>query len=73
MNHSLSNKVVDHNQRILRIKELVARLQLAKSTIYELQSKNRFPKSFKITGGRAAGWLESDINNWIEQRSRGIA
>ena len=66
------NSTINSGHRILRIKELIIRLQLARSTIYELQATNQFPKSFKITlGGRAAGWLESDIEAWIESRSKG--
>ena len=68
------NSTINSGHRILRIKELIIRLQLARSTIYELQATNQFPKSFKITlGGRAAGWLESDIEAWIESRSKGGA
>ena len=68
------NSTINSGHRILRIKELIIRLQLARSTIYELQANNQLPKSFKITpGGRAAGWLESDIEAWIEARSKGGA
>ena len=68
------NSTINSGHRILRIKELIIRLQLARSTIYELQATNQFPKSFKITlGGRAAGWVESEIEAWIESRSKGGA
>ena len=63
----------DHNQncRVMRMSEVSAKVNLAPSTIYELQSAipPKFPKSFKIVpGGRAAGWFESDINNWLSNR-----
>jgi prophage regulatory protein len=29
-------------------------------------SNGEFPKSISL-GGRAVGWLESDINEWLEQ------
>jgi prophage regulatory protein len=53
--------------RILKlptVKELTA---LSRSTIYLRISKGEFPASISL-GGRAVGWLEEDINQWIEER-----
>ena len=56
--------------KILRIKDVVERVGFAKSTIYELIKKNKFPKPFKIIpNGRASGWFENDIENWISDRA----
>jgi prophage regulatory protein len=55
------------SHRILKlptVKELTA---LSRSTIYLRISKGEFPASISL-GGRAVGWLEEDINQWIEQR-----
>ncbi|RXC57779.1 AlpA family phage regulatory protein, partial [Escherichia coli] len=40
------------------------------ATLYRLISKGFFPLSKRLTGdnGRAVGWLESDINNWVNSR-----
>jgi len=57
--------------KVLRMSEVAPKVNLAPSYIYELQSANpqNFPKSFKIVpGGRAAGWFESDIDDWLESR-----
>jgi len=61
----------DASLKVLRMYEVAAKVNLAPSTIYELQSVNppKFPRSFKIVpGGRAAGWFESDIDNWLANR-----
>ncbi len=56
--------------RILRMKDLPAKVGFAPSTIYELIAKGIFPKPFKLMpGGRAAGWLESTVDNWLRQYS----
>ena len=56
--------------KILRMKDLPSRVGFAKSTIYELIKKNKFPKPFKIIpNGRASGWFENDIENWINNRA----
>lgn len=61
----------DASLKVLRMYEVAAKVNLAPSTIYELQSVKppKFPKSFKIVpGGRAAGWFESDIDAWLANR-----
>lgn len=55
-------------RRFLRISYVIERTGLSRSHIYRLQSLGRFPKSINLCGGRAVGWLESDIENWIESR-----
>ncbi len=56
--------------RILRMKDLPPKVGFQPSTIYELIAKNKFPAPFKLLpGGRAAGWFEHDIDEWLfEQR-----
>jgi prophage regulatory protein len=57
-------------KRVLRMSDLVALLGLNQSTIYALIKKGRFPAPFKLLdGGRATGWLESDIEEYIKTRS----
>lgn len=51
---------------ILRIGKVTARTGLSKGTIYTLMKRDEFPKSFPITEG-CVGWLESDVNSWIEK------
>lgn len=41
---------------------------LSRSTIYELQADRRFPQSIKIAA-RAVGWMESEVQEWIEWRA----
>jgi prophage regulatory protein len=55
-------------RRFLRISNVKERTGLSSSHIYRLQSLGRFPKSINLCGGRAVGWLESDVENWIESR-----
>lgn len=56
------------SNRILRMPELIARIGLSRSTIYEAISKGNFPPSISL-GARAVGWLESDVDHWIEERA----
>lgn len=49
---------------ILRLKQVQIRTGLSKSTIYLKASRAEFPAPISL-GARAVGWLESDINQWI--------
>jgi prophage regulatory protein len=55
------------NDRILRLPEVLNRTGYKKSTIYDRIKQKEFPSSISL-GGRTVGWLESDINTWLEQR-----
>ena len=51
---------------ILRLPAVKARTGLSRSTIYLRMSKGDFPTTISL-GGRAVGWLESEINDWISR------
>jgi len=58
---------MDQNtKRILRMKDLPSKTGFQPSTIYEFVAKGKFPAPFKLVpGGRAAGWLENTVDDWI--------
>ena len=53
--------------RILRLPDVLDLTGLARSSLYAGMAAGQFPKSIKI-GQRAVGWLEADIQNWIETK-----
>ena len=54
-----------NSSAIVRRPQVQVRTGLPKSSIYALMAKGAFPKPIKI-GARAVGWLDSDIDAWIE-------
>ena len=52
---------------ILRLSDVQLRTGLSRSSIYKRISENRFPKQISL-GGRAVGWLQSEINDWLNQQ-----
>lgn len=54
-------------ERFLRLNEVMNKTGLARSTIYYLIKKKEFPESIPITK-TIVGWLESEINQWIQDR-----
>lgn len=50
---------------ILRRKQVEARTGLTRSPIYARIKAGTFPKPIRLGGGKAVGWLESEIETWI--------
>ena len=40
---------------------------LSRSTIYLRIKQGKFPKPVKL-GGRAVGWVEQDVQNWLAEQ-----
>ena len=53
--------------RLLRPRDVAARIGLSKVTIYRLERAGQFPKSIQLSRG-AIAWRETDIEQWIDQR-----
>lgn len=54
--------------RLLRLPEVIDRVGLRRSAIYQRMSEGRFPKSRSL-GPKCTVWVEEEIDAWI----RGIA
>jgi prophage regulatory protein len=50
--------------RIIRLKTVLSRTGLSRSTIYRKIAEGTFPAQIKISTN-GTGWHESDINSWI--------
>ena len=50
--------------RIIRLKTVLARTGLSRSTIYRKIAEGTFPAQLKISTN-GSGWHESDVSRWI--------
>ena len=55
--------------RILSAKEVAEKTSFSTGHLRRLAKENKFPKPVQITENRS-GWLEEDVNKWIESRIR---
>ena len=53
--------------QILRLPAVKARTGLSRSTIYLRISYGTFPTPISL-GGRAVGWLEAEVNDWLTRQ-----
>ncbi len=52
---------------ILRMPAVTKKTGLSRSTVYLLIEQGKFPKRIKLSS-RAVGFLESDVNDWLESK-----
>ncbi len=53
--------------KILRLPDVKKRTGLSRSTIYLRIANGDFPAPISL-GGRAVGWTEADIENWLAEK-----
>ncbi|ESZ89342.1 helix-turn-helix transcriptional regulator [Congregibacter litoralis] len=51
--------------KVLRLPAVKARTGLSRSTLYLRISNHAFPRPISL-GGRSVGWLEHEVESWIE-------
>jgi prophage regulatory protein len=54
--------------KILRLNEVKTVTGLSRSSLYLMIKRGEFPKNIPLNNFRAVGWLESEIQGWIESR-----
>ena len=56
--------------RVLRVRAVVKKIGVSKSTLYRMVNSGRFPPPIKL-GARAVGWRSDEIEAWLAGRPRG--
>ncbi len=54
-------------QKILRLPAVKSLTGLSRSTVYQKISTGAFPHAISL-GARSVGWLEDEVQAWIEQQ-----
>lgn len=53
------------SMKLIRIKDVMSRTGLGRSTIYKYVHLGLFPKPIRL-GTRAVAWVESEVEAWIQ-------
>jgi prophage regulatory protein len=53
--------------RLIKLKEVIEKTSLGRSTIYELMAKGTFPKQVSL-GAKSVAWIESEVDDWIMEK-----
>ena len=54
--------------RLIRLREVQARTGVGRSTIYQRIRAGRFPEQVQLGNPYIVGWVESEIQLWIEHQ-----
>ena len=65
---SFTNPVLPFN--ILRLPEVLAMIGIGKTALYEHIKNGTFPAPIKIGGGRASGWIDTEIIQWLAEQKQ---
>ncbi|CEL87237.1 TPA: helix-turn-helix transcriptional regulator [Klebsiella michiganensis] len=57
------------NERVIREKECRQLTGICRTTRYMMEREGKFPSRRKL-GGRAVGWLLSEVSAWQQSRSK---
>lgn len=63
----MSVETTDESPRLLKLPEVMRRTAKSRAGIYKDVGLGKFPAQIKISEN-AVGWLESEINTWINER-----
>ncbi|PXA97193.1 AlpA family transcriptional regulator [Nostoc sp. 3335mG] len=58
--------MTDTPDRILRLKTVLERTGLSRSTMYRKMQNGTFPSNIRISA-RCTGWRESAVNEWMRR------
>ena len=55
--------------QLIRIKAVIELTGLSKSYIYDLCTRDKFPKSVAlVSGGISVAWVKQEVVDWVESR-----
>jgi prophage regulatory protein len=63
----LNAYALEEKMRVLRLKDVIEKTGLARSTIYKYVDAGTFPKPIPL-GGRSVGWVDAEVHRWITER-----
>ena len=57
-------------KRLLTLDAVLARVPVTRQTIYNWERDERFPRRISLPEDQRAFWLESEVDDWIDDRAR---
>ena len=57
------------NVQVIRHAQVCKKLQVSSAKLFDMIARGQFPKPFTLVpNGRAVGWLEHEVDQWILDR-----
>ena len=58
------------SDKLLRITDILSMLGIGRTTLWRWEKSGFIPTPIRKPGGDILGWMESDINEWIQKNKR---
>lgn len=58
------------SDKLLRITDILSMLGIGRTTLWRWEKKGALPKPVRRFDGSILGWMEYDINEWIQKNKR---
>lgn len=58
---------VNLHMRIMRLKEVIEKTGLSRSTVYNFISQGKFPIQI-VMGAWSVGWVDTEVDEWLSLR-----
>ena len=55
--------------RVIRIQDVCHKIAISRTSLWRLCKNTDFPKPINLGGGRIAGFLEHEIDAWLETQA----
>lgn len=66
---SQASRVTLPRLEVLRLPDVCRITGLCRSSIYQLEADQRFPRRIKV-GARSVGWIDQEVQEWLAARAR---
>ncbi|MGN4956752.1 helix-turn-helix transcriptional regulator [Aeromonas sp. 23P] len=63
----MNEHVMKSALRFIRVREVIQKTGLSKSTIYDMMAQGHFPNTIPL-GGRAVAFIEAEVDAWMAER-----
>jgi len=57
------------SDRIIPKPELFSKVGMSDTQVWRWEKRGKFPKRINL-GGKSVGWFESEIDEWLEKKSK---
>lgn len=66
---SQTRPLASHRLEVLRLPDVCRITGLCRSSIYQLEAEQRFPRRIKV-GVRSVGWIDQEVQEWLAVRAK---
>jgi predicted DNA-binding transcriptional regulator AlpA len=72
VDRALETQTTTSGKRVLSLEAVLDRVPVSRTTLWRMERAGLFPQRIQVSTNRV-GWIEADIDAWVEGRKRGYS